>query len=36
MRDQSKIFVIPGADAKDEQYKIMTSAELSHGIIITV
>ncbi len=31
MRTRSKVFVIPGADAKDEEYKILDPAKLTHG-----
>lgn len=31
MRTRSKVFVIPGADAKDEEYKIMDPMKLTHG-----
>lgn len=31
MRTRSKVFVIPGANAKDEEYKLLDPAKLTHG-----
>lgn len=31
MRSSTKILIIPGADAKDEQYRIMNPVKLTHG-----
>ncbi len=31
MRTPTKVFVIPGADAKDEEYKMLDPAKLTHG-----